>query len=431
MARALRTSLLALAAALAPQAALAATPLHVPPPAPPPQPTGHRPLAAVPSSIPSPGSNSELYSDACTSPSNCWAVGFYQNQATANLGEALRFTGTGWSRVSVPEPGGGGAVDYDYLDSVACPTRADCWAVGYYGNRSNAAVNEALQWNGRRWTKVHTPQPAGAGRQADRNELRGVACPAATDCWAVGTRTKKSGAYVIEALHWNGKKWKSVATPNPAGAGSDEQNVSDGVFCSSRSNCVAVGYGLSGSGAYVSQALRWNGRRWTSVSLPQPGGKRSGDYGYLQGITCLTGSDCWADGGYLNSVGGYQNETLLWDGQRWTQAATPNPGGSHGGSDNELTALACSSSADCWAGGYFYNRAAAQLNEALHWDGATWSLATTPQPGGTSSNHDGNALYGLSCAATSDCWAVGDTFNSRGSGKNQALLWDGTAWSAG
>ena len=423
MVRVLRTSLLALAAALVPQVAFAATP--------PPEPPGPPPQAAGVSSIPSPSSNSELYSVACSSPSDCQAVGFYANDATANLGEALRFTGGAWSRLSVPEPGGRGAMDYDYLDGVACPSRSDCWAVGYHGNRGDASVNEILRWTGRRWTKVKTPQPAGPGHQADRNELHGVACPAASDCWAVGTRTNKSGGLVNEALHWNGKRWKTVATPNPAGAGSAEQNVSEGVSCSSRSYCTAVGYGLNRKGAYVGQVLRWDGRRWLSASLPQPGGRRVGGYGYLQAVTCLSASDCWADGGYLNRAGGYQNEALMWNGKRWTQAATPDPGGSHGGSDNELTALACSSSADCWAVGYYYNHRAAQLNEALHWDGTAWSLATMPQPGGTASNHDGNALYGLSCASSTDCWAVGYTFNTRGAGKNQALLWDGTAWSAG
>jgi hypothetical protein len=67
----------------------------------------------------------------------------------------------------------------------------------------------------------------------------------------------------------------------------------------------------------------------------------------------------------------------------------------------------------------------------MHWDGTAWSLADVPQPGGTANNHDGNALYGLSCASTAECWAVGYTFDSRKPAKNQALSWNGSLWSAG
>jgi hypothetical protein len=383
------------------------------------------------SSVPNPGSNSELYADACASSAACWAVGFYVNGALANMGEVLRFTGSVWSRVKVPEPGGAATMDYDYLDAVTCPSVSDCWAVGYYGNKAEASVNEALRWNGRRWRKVATPQPAGAAGQTDRNQLYGVSCAAASDCWAVGYRTNRAGAYLNEALHWNGKRWKTVVTPNPNGTAGGDQNVTYGVWCSSRSTCVSVGYGLNRNGAYVNEALRWNGKRWKAVSVPQPSGKRADGYAYLQGVTCASPTDCWADGGYRAAVGAYENEALHWNGKVWTQVATPNPSGTHGGSVNELAALACGSPTDCWAVGYYYNSTAAQLNEAMHWDGTAWSLADVPQPGGTANNHDGNALYGLSCASTAECWAVGYTFDSRKPAKNQALSWNGSLWSAG
>jgi hypothetical protein len=292
-------------------------------------------------------------------------------------------------------------------------------------------VNEAVHWNGRKWAKVATPQPAGAARQADQNQLYGVACSTGSDCWAVGDYTNSAGAFLNEALHWNGKSWKLVATPNPQGTGRGEQNVTYGVSCSSKSNCLSVGYGFDHSGAYVNQALRWNGKRWVAVSVPQPGGRHANSYGYLQGLSCLTASDCWADGGYRNAAGAYLNEALQWNGRTWTQIATPNPGGTGKSSDNELVGLTCTSASNCWAVGYYYNDTAAQLNEALHWNGTAWALAATPQPGGTASNHNGNALYGVSCTSVSDCWAVGYTFDTRGPARNQALLWNGGAWSAG
>jgi hypothetical protein len=112
------------------------------------------------------------------------------------------------------------------------------------------------------------------------------------------------------------------------------------------------------------------------------------------------------------------------------QATIPNPGGSTSGADNELTALFCTSASDCWTAGYYYNSSSAALNQALHYDGHTWTPYATPQPGGTTGFAEGNTLEALSCTSTSNCWAVGYIFPNEAKTLNQALLWNGTNWSA-
>jgi hypothetical protein len=44
-------------------------------------------------------------------------------------------------------------------------------------------------------------------------QLFGVFCPSAKDCWAVG-EVRHGSADANQMLHWNGKKWRSVAVPN-------------------------------------------------------------------------------------------------------------------------------------------------------------------------------------------------------------------------
>jgi hypothetical protein len=74
----------------------------------------------------------------------------------AQLNSVLRWDGTGWSAVTVPDPGGSGTGAQNRLAAVACTSAANCWAVGSYWDRSAVAHrNIALRWNGHAWSSQH------------------------------------------------------------------------------------------------------------------------------------------------------------------------------------------------------------------------------------------------------------------------------------
>src|SRR5437763_12774005 len=98
---------------------------------------------------------------------------------------------------SVPTPGVGGT-----LRAVSCVSPSDCWAVGVTGNRVGGGLNEALHWNGSKWSASKVPQPDGT-RGNVNNALNGVSCVGSRACWAVGG----AGVTRQEALRWNGRKW--------------------------------------------------------------------------------------------------------------------------------------------------------------------------------------------------------------------------------
>jgi Glycosyl hydrolase family 76 len=368
----------------------------------------------------------QLSDVACASASDCWAVGYYENGASAKVAEAFRFYRQTWTQTSVPKPGGvTRSTDFDYLDGVACTSSSDCWAVGYYGKGNGAQLNEALHWDGHRWSLVPTPQPGGTATSVDQSELADVACAAASDCWAVGAYTDRAGAYLNEALHWNGKRWRKVSMPNPSGSATGEKNAVGGVACSSPSDCLAVGYGYTSEGANVNEALRWNGRRWSVLTTPQPGGASPGDYSYLEGLACPSASDCWADGAYYNSAGAYVNEALRWNGKTWAQVPTPNPGGALGGDVNQLLDISCDTASACWAVGHYMNGSGVEVNEALRFSGKRWSPVATPQPGGTTSPGEANELLGATCTSASGCWSVGYVINGSGQTLKEVLRANG------
>jgi hypothetical protein len=241
----------------------------------------------------------------------------------------------------------------------------------------------------------------------------------------VGAYTSRAGAYLNEALHWDGKHWRKRSMPNPSGRAAGEKNIAGGVACTSSSDCLSVGYGYTSSGANVNEALRWNGRRWSRQSVPQPGGTASGAYGYLEGITCPAASECWATGAYENTSGADVNEVLRGDGRTWTQASAPTPGGALSGDVNELSDVSCATATDCWAVGRYDNSSGASVNEALRFGGKLWKSVETPQPGGTTSGGEANELVGVTCAAASACWSVGDDTDGSGPMQKELLRTNG------
>jgi hypothetical protein len=378
------------------------------------------PAAAGHPSVPSPGPISELFGIACTAPANCWAVGRYNK---IRVDQALRWNGKRWSLVRTPRPGFASA-----LDGVSCSASADCWAVGFY-DTATTELNQILHWNGRTWSLVPAPSPTAAGGVS---YLAGVRCVAPGNCWAVGAYTTGAGTpFLTLALHWNGRRWSLVATPSPGGTGTGGRSDLADVRCVMPVSCWAVGeYSTGSPGHGLNLVLHWNGRKWSQARTPTPGAGAA-----LTGVGCASPDTCWAVGNYstAGSPGPTLNQALHWNGRKWSPVATPDPDGTGGGAVNELTDVTCTSLASCWAVGQFgttSDNAGVIVNQALHWNGRTWSLVPTPDPSGLA-NGDSNFLNGIRCASAASCWAVGYGAPAGQANRNQALHWNGTKWTAG
>jgi hypothetical protein len=344
----------------------------------------------------------------------------------------LHWNGARWSRVSVPSPGGTALHDVSELVGVSCALPGSCWAVGIYRNGSGALVNQAMHWNGARWSRVSVPSPGGTASHRV-SLLLGVRCTSSANCWAVGGYTKANKAFVNQALHWDGRTWSLVATPDPGGTALIAFSALDGVACTTSANCWAVGFYLNGSGVLVNQALHWNGRTWSRVPTPNPGGTGVGALFTLNDVACTTSANCWAVGSYVNGNGASLNQALHWNGTRWSRVPTPDPNGTGASASNTLNGVTCASPANCWAVGSYGvigSGTGVQVNQALHWNGQKWSLAATPDPAGTAGG-DASELFSVRCIRPASCWAVGDSYRKGGPDLSQALHWNGTRWSTG
>lgn len=387
---------------------------------------------ALRSSIPAPGHDSEAVGISCVTASDCWAVGSYRNHVNAFLSEALHWNGKKWSRVTTPGLSGKGkSGDENVLDGVACVNASDCWAVGFSHVNGGPDLNVALRWNGNKWRTVKTPDPAGTA-SGDSNELDGVTCVSSSDCWAVGSHQgAATGAPSLnEALHWNGKVWSRAKVPDLGRAAADADNILFGIACVSASDCWAVGRAYTGAGtATRNQVLHWAHRKWSIVKTPDPAGGGPNDFNAAYGVTCPSRTDCWAVGEHGNT-GARFNEALRFNGKKWSAVSTPQPGTEASEFGNPLEGVACTSTQDCWAVGYYVTKNADRLkDEALHWNGKTWSHVHTPHLARGKGSLNG--LFSVACPSASDCRAVGTEGPSLEALINQALHWNGTRWSSG
>jgi hypothetical protein len=178
-----------------------------------------------------------------------------------------------------------------------------------------------------------------------------------SDAWAVGFFDIVGLTQRTLLLHWNGTAWKPAIYPICDGVLSD-------VSASSASNAWAVGNCSTGP-----VALHWNGTSWTWITVPAPSGARNS---LLFGVSSLSASQAWAVGYYDTPAIIQQTLVLHWDGSRWTQVPSPNPGGQN---NSALADVSARSSSDAWAVGNIDSAHVSELTLVLHWNGTSWSQA--------------------------------------------------------
>ncbi|HET7018331.1 MAG TPA: hypothetical protein VFI65_30715 [Streptosporangiaceae bacterium] len=376
----------------------------------------------------------ELFGVFCNSASDCWAVGEIKNKDNT-VNQVLHWTGKKWFSVKVPNQAGTAKGDFSELFAVRCTSAKNCWAVGDSQRSGNVAqLDQALHFDGTKWTVAATPAPGGTAGGAF-NTLDDVACTSAKDCWAVGEYGLVGNGSQMEVgfnqvLHFDGRHWMFMKSPDPAGTSMGDVNALDGVRCTGPTACWAGGSDgtVAPTPNFRNEILFSNGKKWTVVKgVPNPAGTGKLHLNFINTLACTAKDDCWAVGltGNLNGNNNKQfehNEALHWNGKHWATVKTPNPGGKQ----DELFGVTCAAAQDCWAVGTEGFQPG--LNEALHWNGAKWSVVHTVNGGGTGKDVS-NALNSVRCASRSNCWAVGDSESAGAIFANQILHWNGSKWS--
>jgi len=286
-------------------------------------------------------------------------------------------------------------------------------AVGGQGNPNTGVASGTLaeRWNGTRWRIQSTPNPSVGGWF-----LNAVSCTSPSACTAVGGRlasTPRPGLATL-AERWNGRTWSIQPTPNPPGR---DLKVLDGVACTSRSSCMAVGAEVDPvTGENLGTlAERWNGRTWRIVPTFKPA--PTGPNAALSGVACTSASACTAVGGQTPA------RTLAerWNGRTWQVQATPNPAGAQ---SVTLLGVACPARTVCTAVGLNFT-GFPPLTLAERWSGGRWRIQPTPSLGGSAFDV---GFPSVACPTPAACTAAGHTYNSQQ--LTLAEQWNGAGQSA-
>jgi hypothetical protein len=325
-------------------------------------------------SVAVPSNGASLNAVVAPAANDVWAFG------VSSVGE--HWNGTTWRGVKLAIPKDSAAAEFYGAAAVSAD---DVWAVGDVSPRHAPSHGIIEHWNGRRWQLVPGPPT--------RSELSGVTALSADDAWAVGqasVSTPKGFEQLALTLHWNGKTWKQVPTPDPAAPATPALSVDNSlasVAGSSPRNVWAVGQyylrtnDIRGSRALV---LHWNGSRWTRVPNPA---LVSANVSLLNGVSALSATGVWAVGS-TNRHGAQHALVESWNGKRWKAVRVPGP---------RLAGVSALGADDAWAAG-----GPDGSGEVMHWNGSAWTLATKV-----------DKKHGLAAVAEispTDVWAVGGRY---------------------
>ncbi len=154
---------------------------------------------------------------------------------------------------------------------------------------------------------------------------------------------------------------------------------------------------------------------WNVVPSPNIGTGQN----QLLGVTAISATNVWAVGDSTNSLGYDQTLTEQWNGANWSVVSSPNSGIGY----NYLEGVAAVSANNIWAvGAYPYNNYYQPLIE--RWNGTSWNVVSSPNVGSYA-----NYLEGVTAVSANNIWAVGWYENSM-NGPIQSLIerWNGTSW---
>jgi len=290
--------------------------------------------------------------------------------------------------------------DFDELDGVTSIGATNATAVGFFRISGTLTFRAfAEHWNGRTWAVVTVPSPAG-----DDTRLHAVAAATTTDLWAAGSDASRS---LFEQSTNGGTSWSVLPSPGNEPASSELHAIS----AVSPTDIWAVGYSRAGAVGQGFEPLieHWNGTAWSVV----PGAPITATgMDFLTGVSAASTADVWAVG-----RSGRHSVPIIehWNGTSWAQVSQPVSG-----FDSSLNSVAAISGTDVWAVGE------QNLNQTVteHWNGTSWTLVPSPS---VTANNAQDVLGGVSAIGSSDVWAAG--FSSvLGTGQTLAEHWDGTSW---
>ncbi len=320
--------------------------------------------AAPPSS-----SDTWLKSVSCPAPGECTAIGYYSTGPGTVTGLIETLAGGQWSAQPAPQVSDADTNNVVQLSGVSCPAPGTCVGVGQYMTNAGGHGLELLSESGGVWTPSVAPLPhdavTGSSQYAAVSPLieefgQGLSC-AGNQCEIAGYYDSTTDGAAGLLLRFSGGIWTTSSAPLPSNAqtGATEEAILLGASCGFDGGCVAVGDYRDTAGAFRPLVESVSpGGAVTGQEAPQPNDAATGsaiDAG-LEGVSCLSSTDCTAVGVYTNKTSSHVVALIdTLSGTTWSAQAAPVPSNAAQGAaaDGSLQSVICIARGSCLAGGDF------------------------------------------------------------------------------
>ena len=256
--------------------------------------------------------------------------------------------------------------------------------------------------------------PTTSTTSAPSHPFTDISCPAAHDCYAVGTNPWPGSGTPFVA-HLTHGVWSFAEPPWPTVG---KLGQLDAIDCYSPSVCVAVGSSNGAHGGHQQDlALRLAHGRWHLTTFAAPA--HTADI--LRDVSCAGEGRCVAVGERPNAHAAIAYSLAA---GHWTPTRIPPPTGEPASTGLALSGVSCASKTHCVAVGS--DSYTGQPFTATLGAGA-WKASAPVVP----ENESDTWSYGvarISCATPSSCVAVGDRENRHGVLRPLVSTLKGNAW---
>ena len=247
------------------------------------------------------------------------------------------------------------------------------------------------------------------------NTYGAVAAVSSHNLWAAGnflpdTSTSNQDATLATAAHFDGSKWTQTPVPDSGPNFTTLFGVT-----ATRNRAWAVGVALNDAYEAHSLVEAWNGAAWHVSTAPKLNTLRD----TLYSATAVSAKDVWAVGDQQSEDGVFHTLVEHWDGTSWSVVPSPNPGAS----GDHLWGVAQAGPNDIWAVGQRNGRHS-DAPLVAHWDGKHWTVVNVPTAGLTDGLLQAVAVKG------GEVWAAGQSDDAAHQARPLVEHFDHGAWTA-
>jgi hypothetical protein len=328
------------------------------------------------------------------------------------------------------------------LRSLACPQAGRCVAVGFSGERAAAVVTQT----GTTW-HLTIPTLPGAPATTSFPALSAVSCSGAGACGAVGSYLfPLDTPLVVRAQNWGDAT--EPALPANAATSRDPSHAHAGgglslVSCAS-ADCTAAGTYTNKDAQYSDYGWFLTGPTPAMAQLPAGAAtfgdsERGGTSPFLgfAGLSCPSAGRCTAVGGYVDSHDDERGVIFTeLAGSGWARGvAAPVPANAAPNVappnefENPLASLSCAAPSDCAAVGWYVDKSKHRRGLLLTERSGKWRASELVLPVGAPRNSSPN-LGAVTCASRGNCLAIGD-YASAGKTYGLIVVERGGKWGRG